>query len=136
LALIAALFALARPVGASNVTPNAIWADGRLYGTVVTLTSLPDRGKFDTIYNFSGGGLRGQRSIADAKPGDQDFNGGRWEVHFVSYTAAGLAHFDPDGDGVANYELTSDSALMSAAASGYLSVDPNVARRFVCTLNP
>jgi hypothetical protein len=135
LALVAALFALAVPAFARTV-PDAIWSDGRLFGTVITPTSLPDQGSFDKLYNFGMSGLDGQRSISESKPGDQDFNGGRWEVYLVTYTPAGTEHFDPDGDGTVNYELKSDGALMEAVAAGYLTIGSEVVQRFVCTLIP
>jgi hypothetical protein len=135
-ALVASLFVLALPAAASGVVPDAIWANGRLYGTVATPTNLPNNGPFNQIYNFAGSGLAGQRSISDSAPSLPNFYGGRWEVHFVSYTPAGLAYFDKNNDGRADFELTSNAQLMSYVDMGYITVDPTVARRFVCTMNP
>ena len=57
-----------------------IWADGELFGTVGTPTSLnPDHGPFDAL--FQGGFKDGIGAISESKPGDQDYNGGRWHVY-------------------------------------------------------
>lgn len=41
-------------------------------------------GTYDAIYNFGGQ----QRNVAKAAPGDTDFNGGRWQVHALSFPPA------------------------------------------------
>lgn len=82
-----ALFALAMSVpvvhadGAVRVA-NAIWADGELFDTVATPTSFvaPPAHSTDIIYSFMMIGLHGQRSVAASAPGDEDYNGGRWDV--------------------------------------------------------
>ncbi|HMB69113.1 MAG TPA: hypothetical protein VKU85_07365, partial [bacterium] len=55
---------------------GTIYVDDMAFRTVATPRDLPDRGRFDAIYVL-GGELA---SVAEAKPGDQDYNGGRWEV--------------------------------------------------------
>jgi len=56
-----------------------IWADGELFGTVGTPTQFkPGHGPFDVL--FQGSFRDGVGAISESKPGDQDFNGGRWEV--------------------------------------------------------
>ncbi len=103
---------------------GAIWVNNVLYDTVVTDTSFtaPPERSTDTIYSFMLSGLSGQRSIADAAPGDPAFNGGRWSVRTVVFTPAGLAVHDPDGDGVANFELTSVDDLMHHEALGHVEI--------------
>ena len=135
-ALVASLFVLVLPAAANGVVPNAIWANDRLYGTVVTPTNLPNHGPFDQIYNFAGSQLTGQRSISDSAPGLPNYHGGRWEVHFVKYTAAGEAYFDQNHDGKTDFELMSNAELMKYVDMGYITIDPTVAKRFVCTMNP
>lgn len=58
-----------------------IWADCELFGTVGTPTSFkPSSGNFDELYNganFKGG----VGAISESKPGDRDYNGGRWHVN-------------------------------------------------------
>ncbi|MDA8217082.1 MAG: hypothetical protein M0Z94_05625 [Dehalococcoidales bacterium] len=137
-ALILALSALALPAaaGGAAMVPDAIYADGTLFGTVLTPTNLPDHGKFDALYNFDNSGLMGQPSISEAKPGDQDYNGGRWLVYPVTFTATGLAHFDPDGDGVVNTPITSDADLMMYESQGYVTIGSMAVASFVCPLIP
>jgi len=56
-----------------------IWADGELFRTLGTpATFRPGQGNFDKLYQ--GAFQDGVGAISEAKPGDQDFNGGRWEV--------------------------------------------------------
>lgn len=122
--------ALAAPALAGGATKvdNAIWNDGDLYGTVVTPTSFvaPPEHSTDIIYSFMMSGVAGQRSIAEAAPGDPDFNGGRWSVMQVMYTESGLAALT-DGDPsqpTALVELTSDAELMEHVELGHLEVFP------------
>jgi hypothetical protein len=57
---------------------GTIYAFDQAYQTVATPTSLPDRGKFDTIYVFPD--CASCASVSDAAPGSGDYNGGRWKV--------------------------------------------------------
>jgi hypothetical protein len=58
-----------------------VWADCELFETFGTPATFdPDHGPFDRI--FTGATfLDGVGSIAESRPGDQDFNGGRWSVY-------------------------------------------------------
>lgn len=100
----------------------AIWSHGELYGTVGTpaVFTDPPEGTTDTLYNFGMSGLEGQRAISAAAPGDRDFNGGRWSVVLVTFTDQGMAVHDPDGDGVVNFELTSEEQVLDHMALGHL----------------
>ncbi len=113
--------------------PEAIWADGHLFGTVLTPSDLPDKGPKDGIYNFMG--QAGQQSVAEAKPGDADYNGGRWNVTLVSFTEAGLAEFDQDMNGEVDEDLTSWEEVQQAISDGYVAVD-GPGPTFVCPLIP
>src|SRR5262245_33197690 len=93
---------LALPASA-GVTGPAFFVDGVVYRTVNTPTDLSGTQapaqSFDTIYDF--GGV--QLNVATAAPGDRDYNGGRWQVHGLSFPAgyaAALAAGDLDKDGV------------------------------------
>lgn len=130
-----ALSALA--VGApaqAGVSGPAFWIDGELYRTVATPTDLSGTGApestYDAIYSFGGA----QRNVAEAKPGDTDFNGGRWQVHqlaFPSGYAAALAAGDANGNGV----IDSTDELGLAFAAGTAVDTGTVLRTFVCTVN-
>lgn len=103
---------------------NAIWANDTIYGTVLTDTSFknPRPGNTDVLYNFGMSGLMGQRAVADAAPGDTDYNGGRWSVKIVTFTAQGMAAHDPDGDGTVNFELTNADTVAAHAALGHFTI--------------
>jgi hypothetical protein len=61
-----------------------IWADEELFRTVGTPTSLPpDHGPFDKLYQAGDGNSFKDMvgAISESKPGDQDWNGGRWDVY-------------------------------------------------------
>jgi len=100
----------------------AIWSHGELYGTVGTpaVFTDPPEHTTDTLYNFGMSGLEGQRAISVAAPGDRDFNGGRWSVVLVTFTDQGKAVHDPDGDGMVNFELTSEEDVLNHEALGHL----------------
>jgi len=100
---------------------DAIWADGVLYATVATPTQLPDKGPKDGIFAFPN--LQGQRSVAEAKPGDQDYNGGRWEVYLINAINPG----NLPG------ELTSWEEVESYISSGDLEIS-GMGTSLVCPL--
>lgn len=115
--------AATRADGAMKVD-HAIWADGALFGTVLTPTSFqsPPLHSLDRLYNFDMSGLMGQRSVAESAPGDPTYNGGRWWVQKAVFTTAGKAALDPDGDGVVNAELTSAPEVLQQVALGNLEI--------------
>jgi hypothetical protein len=99
---------------------DAFWVDGSLYATVGTPTSLPDRGPKDGIYVFAN--LNGQRPVAESKPGDRDYNGGRWQVTVLEFTQQGLAVHDANNDGIADFELQSWEMVQQHMGLGHLQV--------------
>jgi hypothetical protein len=109
--------------GATRVA-GAVWADGELFDTIITPASfqMPPEGSTDVIYSFMMSGLEGQASVADASPGNPDYNGGRWDVHMAVFTEAGLEFFDPDGDGQTNLVLTSADEVHQYATMGYIAI--------------
>lgn len=141
MALSVAVLAMA-PAASAKATPvfsGAIWNDGNLWGTVLTPTDLPDSApdwSFDKLYNFADSGLSGQRSVSEAAPGDRDYNGGRWMVFAVTFTDLGKAVHDPDGDGIVDFELTSDAMVLEHRDLGHLEISDEPVRRFVCPLVP
>ena len=126
------LFAVA-PASA-GVTGPAFYVDGTLYRTVNTPTDISGTGApahaWDTIYDFGGT----QANVATAAPGDQDYNGGRWQVRALSFPsgyAAALTSGDLDGDGVLDSSAEVDAALAAGTA-----VDTGVVKQFVCPVIP
>lgn len=116
------------------VSGPAFYVDGVLYRTVGTPTDLSHTGapdsSYDVIYNL--GGVQ-PYNVAEAAPGDRDFNGGRWQVHRVAFSnyagAIADAAVDLNGNGV----LDSDTEVLSAIAHGY-ATDLGVVKEFVCTV--
>jgi len=121
-----AIFATAAFAGVSR--EPAFYVDGTLYRTVATPTDLPASApahSFDTIYDF--GGV--QLNVAEAAPGDRDYNGGRWMVHAISFAdyAAALAAFDANDSGAFDSAEEVEAAIAAGAAT-----DLGVVKRFVC----
>lgn len=98
---------------------NQIYANDELFTGVNAPRDLPNQGEFDTIYVL-GSGLA---SVADAGPGDPDYNGGRWEVHLVTWNTVEPTQF------------TNDEQVEAAAAAGQITIS-DVVRRFECPLVP
>ena len=97
---------------------GAFWVDGMVFKTVVTPTNLPNKGPKDGLYVFEG--LGGQNPVAEAKPGDKDYNGGRWQGYVLEFTEEGIAAHDPDGDGMANFQLMSWEMVQHHLGLGHL----------------
>jgi len=123
-----ALAATALAAGSGGVSGPAFYVDGQLYRTVATPTTLPANApakSFDVIYEFFGV----QTNVAEAAPGDRDYNGGRWMVHGLSFAdyGAAVAAFDTNGSG--NFDSAEE--VQSAIAAG-AATDQGVIKRFVC----
>jgi hypothetical protein len=113
-----AISLLAAPVAAGGPPSVGFYVDGNLYRTIGTPTDLSGTGapahSFDTIYAL-GNGLT---NVAEAKPGDRDYNGGRWMVTAIEW------HTTPT-------QLTSAEEVLAAEAAGDLSIG-GVVTMFVC----
>ena len=67
----------------ANPRPQ-IWADCELFNSVVTpATFKPQSEPFDELYTGGNGFRNGTPLISDTKPGDQDYNGGRWHLNVL-----------------------------------------------------
>ena len=116
-----------RSSGAGGVTPGAaFYVDGATYRTVGTPTDLSGTGapahSFDAIY-----AIDGQLNVAEAAPGDRDYNGGRWKVYGVDVTDAMAA--GPDG------VFTSEEEVLAAVDDGKASLVATGVS-FVCPVIP
>jgi hypothetical protein len=111
----------AASVFAGGPPATAFYVDDVLYRTVGTPTDLSRTGApahtYDTIYEL-GGGLM---NVAESKPGDRDYNGGRWMVLPVTWAA-----------GVTPIQFTNDGQVLAAADAGLLTIAASPARQFVC----
>jgi hypothetical protein len=130
---VAAAIVVPAGVASAGVTGPSFYVDGQLYRTVGTPTDLSGTGapdsSFDVIYDF--GGL--QPNVAEAAPGDTDYNGGRWQVHAVSFAdyAAAVAAVDANGSG----DLDSVEEVEAAIDAG-LAMDLGVVKQFECPAIP
>jgi hypothetical protein len=96
---------------------GTIYVDDTAYQTVATPRDLPPHGKFDAIYVL-GDNLS---AVAEAAPGDRDYNGGRWEVRLVTFLTISPTQF------------TNVEDLRAAEAQGQVSFS-EIVRRFECPL--
>ena len=76
----AVVAALAAPSMTAGIGPpgGTIYAFDVAYRTVGTPTSLPNRGQFDTLYQFPD--CASCAAVSEAAPGHPGYNGGRWRV--------------------------------------------------------
>ena len=72
------------------------WVDGELFAGVVTpATFNPESDPFDELYKCGdfGGFLDGVPLISESKPGDPDYNGGRWHLNLpIDETVCGAEY--------------------------------------------
>jgi len=122
----ASLLALALSAGAVTAGgPPGIgfYVDDALYRTVGTPTDLSNTGapahSFDIIYALGGDLL----NVAESRPGDRDYNGGRWMVLPVTWH-------------VAPVQLTSAEQVQAYAAGGMLEVGSEPVKLFECPVIP
>lgn len=117
---------LAAAIGAGGALAGgppslAFYVDGAQYRTVGTPTDLSGTGApastYDTIYAL-GAGLA---NVAESKPGDTDYNGGRWMVIPIEWAA-----------GVTPVQLVSDAEVYAAQAAGWLTIGSAPVKQFVC----
>lgn len=118
--------------GAGGVSGPAFYVDGDVYRTVGTPTDFSNTGapdhSYDTIYEFSGA----QLNVAEAAPGDRDYNGGRWRVQvldFADYDAA-VATYDANGSG--NFDSAEEVEAAIAGGAATTSAGPS----FECPVIP
>ena len=74
------------------------WVDGeRFKGVVTPATFDPARGNFDELYNCGAGGGAGFKDgvplVSESKPGDKDYNGGRWHLNLPNDVAVCAAKY-------------------------------------------
>jgi hypothetical protein len=67
----------------AKVGRTMIWADCIVYESIVTPAKFKATSKsFDELY-AGGGFMDGLGLISESKPGDQDYNGGRWHLNLL-----------------------------------------------------
>ena len=87
LAALVLLTVVQSPVAAQGPRPRPqTWVDGELFDGVVTPANFdPSSDPFDELYTCGVAGRfkSGVPLISESKPGDQDYNGGRWHLNVL-----------------------------------------------------
>jgi hypothetical protein len=113
----------ASAVAAGGPPSLGFYVDGVQYRTVGTPTDFSGTGapahSFDRIFALG----EGLANVAEAKPGDRDFNGGRWMVLPITW------HTTPT-------QLTSAEQIEAWADAGLLTIADSPVKRFECPVIP
>lgn len=126
-----AIFGVASAAGSGGVTGPAFYVDGTVYRTVATPSNFTGSGAPDHSYDIIYAVGHDQLNVAEAAPGDRDYNGGRWQVHALSFSDYAGAIADPAVDMNGNDVLDSAEEVEAALMSGY-ATDLGVVASFEC----
>ncbi|MGH3863797.1 hypothetical protein [Actinokineospora sp.] len=113
------------PVTASASSPPFVfpagccYLDGAVVRTVVPPAATPDAGR-DNFYAIMGG-VAGQKGVVAVGPGSSGYHGGDWKFFAVTWN-------------VTPYLLTSESAVLAAAAVGAVTVSRVPENDFLCPI--
>lgn len=130
IAAAASAVALLASIGVSSVLAGgppslSFYVDDARYRTVGTPTDFSNTGapasSFDRIYALGPGLI----NVAEAKPGDRDYNGGRWTVLPITWAA-----------GVTPVQYTNDGQILAAEVAGLLTIASTPAKEFLCPVIP
>ena len=94
--------------------------EDRIVRTVVPPASNPNEGR-DDFYGFPGAAAAGQKGVVAVAPGDTDYHGGHWKFFAVTWN-------------VTPYLLTSEAAVLAAAAAGDVTVTRVPGNDFKCPI--
>jgi hypothetical protein len=119
---------LALPTSAAHAGPPPFvfpgvccYLDGTVVRTVVPPAATPDAGR-DNFYAIVGG-VPEQKGVVAVGPGSAGYHGGDWMFHAVTWN-------------VAPYLLTSEAAVLAAAAAGDVTVTAIADNDFKCPIQP
>ena len=93
--------------------------NGTIVRTVVPPASTPQEGR-DNFYAITNG-VAGQKGVVAVVPGDAEYHGGHWKFHAVTFN-------------VAPYLLTSEAAVLAAAAAGDVTITRDPDADFRCPI--
>jgi hypothetical protein len=93
--------------------------NGTVVRTVVPPAATPNDGR-DNFYAVMGG-VADQKGVVAVAPGDTNYHGGDWAFYSVTWN-------------VAPYLLTSEAAVLAAAASGDVTITRVPANDFKCPI--
>jgi len=115
----------ASTVAAGGPPSLSFYVDDDRYRTVGTPTDFSSTGApsftYDKIYALGDGLI----NVAEAKPGDTDFNGGRWMVLPITWA-----------EGVEPVQLTNAEDVEAWAEAGLLTIASTPAKQFLCPVIP
>ena len=115
----------ASAVAAGGPPSLSFYVDDVRYRTVGTPTDFSGTGApastYDRIYALGDGLI----NVSEAKPGDRDFNGGRWMVLPITWSA-----------GVTPVQLTNAEDVEAWADAGLLTIATTPAKQFLCPVIP
>lgn len=129
--LLAALTMVTVVLGTARAEPQhpgapifgpVIYGDGELWGTKLLGELPPPNGRnnrsFDELFVFMGDAADGQLPVAEAAPGNPDYNGGRWAVRSVMWLI-GDPPLVTSYDDLADHEDMGDLVIMSSPDGPY-----------------
>jgi len=90
--------------------------------TVVPPAKTPKPGR-DNFYGFPSGAAAGQKGVVGVIPGAAGYHGGHWAFHAVTFN-------------VPPYLLTSEQAVLDAAATGNVTITRVPSMDFRCPIQP
>ncbi len=96
--------------------------NGQVVRTVVPPAATPQEG-IDNFYGFPAGAAAGQLGVAAVAPAAPGYHGGHWKFHTVTWN-------------VTPYVLTSEAAVLAAAAPGDVTVTRVPESDFKCPIQP
>jgi len=123
LVLLASAIALSVLPSAQAAKPGFVFPEiccyfnGQVVRTVTPPSAFPNEGR-DNFYVVDGQTIFGVVGVAPGSPG---YHGGQWKFHLVTWNV------DP-------YPLTSEAAILSAAAAGGVTVSRKAANDFLCPI--
>jgi hypothetical protein len=112
----------AAPTVAGGPPSLSFYIDGQRYRTVGTPTDFSNTGAPDSTYDRIFALGSGLINVAEAKPGDTDFNGGRWAVMPITWNTTPT-------------QLTSAEEVFAWADAGLLTIGDTPVRLFFCSVN-
>ena len=116
------LISIAAPAVAGGPPSLSFYIDGERYRTVGTPTDFSNTGAPDSTYDRIYALGSGLINVAEAKPGDRDFNGGRWAVMPITWSTTPV-------------QLTSAEEVEAWADAGLLTIGSTPVRLFFCSVN-
>jgi hypothetical protein len=110
------------------------WANGVIYGIVFPTNAGQSGGMRNMLYVFRS--LTGQRPVAEAAPGDANYQNGRFQTVFLDFTSKGIDVLDPDHDGMCEFEITNAQMIKNYLDQGYLTLGGRAAPLDIKLVSP